>query len=236
MKVTILLSAILFESEIIRKLLKGRKIINGYEFCVLGHLGRRNILIANTGVGGVRCENVLDALLDKYFPSDVLFLGTAGAINPALKIGDVVVANTPIYWILQENEKLMPKIVFGATCPKNDLLGISRGSDTYFFNIFRGSVVTWDEPVINKTMKLWLSNGTGAYCVDMETGYVGQLCKKRKIPFLAVRGISDITNEDENEYGHYHHNKVQAVWNSTIVTLEALSHSSPISMWPIKYL
>lgn len=231
--VTILLSALPFESEIIKTILKEKKVINSSKSWVSGYLGKHHILIAHSGVGGERCKNALGALLNEYPHAEVLFLGTAGALDSPVNIGDVVVANTPISWKSPENEKSMRKMVFGATSPVHDSCGIERGNDSYSFCIFRGSVATWGEPVIDKTVKSWLSSVSGATCVDMETGYGAQLCKKRNVPFLAVRGISDMP-DDEKIYKNSH--VVQAVWNATIVALEALSSPVPVSMWPVKYL
>lgn len=229
--ITILLSALPFESEIIRRLLKGEKVVRGTSW-VSGYLGRRTILLAASGVGGEQCSHVLTALLDEYPDSEVLFLGTAGALDPLIKIGDVMVANTPISWELpEEPEKKSLHKIFGATCPEHDSYGIKRRNDSSF-NVFRGTVATMDEPVFDESVRSWLSTVSGARCVDMETGHGAHLCKKRHIPFLAVRGISDIPEGEPHEYSH----KVQAVWHATLVALEALLSPVPVSVWPIEYL
>lgn len=228
---TILLSAFPFESEIIRRLLKGEKVVRETSW-VSGYIGRRTILLATSGVGGELCSRVLTALLDEYTDSEVLFLGTAGALDPLIKIGDVIVANTPISWELPEEseEKVIHKI-FGATCVEQDLYGIERGND-HSFRVFRGTVATMDEPVFDESVRSWLSTVSGARCVDMETGYGAHLCKNRHIPFLAVRGISDIPDDEPHKYSH----KVHAVWHATLVALEALLSPVPVSVWPIDYL
>lgn len=227
--VTVLLSALSFESEIIRRLLKGEQVVHGTSW-VLGHLGRRTILLAASGVGGEQCTHVLTALLDEYPHSEVLFLGTAGALNPLIGIGDVIVANTPISWRLPE-EKSMPEVIFGATCPEQDSSGIQRGNG-HSFRVFRGTVATLDEPVFDETVRSWLSTVSGAYCVDMETGHGAHLCEKRHIPFLAVRGISDIPDDERCGYSH----TVHAVWHAALVALEALLSPAPVSVWPVTYL
>jgi len=185
--------------------------------------------LAASGVGGEQCSRVLTALLDEYPDSEVLFLGTAGALDPLIGIGDVIVANTSISWELPE-EKSIQKI-FGATCPEHDSCGIKRGNDSSFC-VFRGTVATMDEPVFDESVRSWLSTVSGARCVDMETGHGAHLCKKRHIPFLAVRGISDIPDDEPHKYSH----KVQAVWHATLVALEALLSPVPVSVWPIEYL
>lgn len=223
--VTILLSALPFEGEIIRRLLKGEKVVHGS--WILGYLKERLILLAASGVGGEQCTHVLTAILDEYPHSEVLFLGTAGALNPVIKIGDVVVANRPISWELPEEP--IQKI-FGATCSEHDFSGIKRGDDS--FHIFRGTVATLDEPVFDETLRSWLSTVLRAHCVDMETGYGAHLCKNRNVPFLAVRGISDIPKDGIYKYS----NKAHAVWHAALVALEALLSPVPVSVWPTECL
>lgn len=220
--ITLLLSALPFESEIIEALLK-EKVTN--DEGVSGHLGKRNIRVVTSGVGGEQCTSTLNVLLDEYPDAEVLFLGTAGALNSLVTIGDVVVANTPVCWE-SKNEKMYK--IFGATCFSHSS-GVKRGND-YSFTIFPGKIATWDEPLMDKTVKSWLSDISGAHCVDMETGHGAHLCENRGVPFLAVRGISDTADEIE-EYS-----PVQAVWNATVVALEALLSKEPLSKWPEKLI
>ncbi len=223
--VTILLSALPFEGEIIRRLLKGKKAV--HRSWTLGYLKKRPILLAASGVGGEQCTHVLTAILDEYPHSEVLLLGTAGALDPVIKIGDVVVANTSISWELPEEP--IQKI-FGATWFENDLCSIKRGDNS--FRVFRGTVATLDEPVFDETLRSWLSTVLRAHCVDMETGYGAHLCEKRHIPFLAVRGISDIPKDGIYKYSH----KAHAVWHAALVALEALLSPVPVSVWPTECL
>lgn len=233
-KLTILFSALPFESVIILTLLKGKKALMGSVSGTFGYIGKRYMLVANSGVGSKACKNVIDALLKEFPASDIIFLGTAGAINPKLNIGDVVVANAPVSWESSGDERFIPKTVFGATCSKQNSPGIKRGDEKYSFRIFRGNVVSWETPVFDDTVRSWLFSTTGAHCVDMETGYVAQLCKKKNLSFLTIRGISDKASDDKRDPGYSP--KIHAVWNATIVALEVLSSPASVSMWPIKNL
>ncbi len=67
-------------------------------------------------------------------------------------------------------------------------------------------------------------DATGAYCVDMETGYAVTLLAERNISFLAIRWISDIPGDKEKCGNHF--NKSLAVWNVSFTVLEALSSYS----------
>lgn len=220
--ITLLLSALPFESELIEALLKEKGTNEG----VSGYLGKRSIRVVTSGVGGRQCTSTLNVLLDDYPDAEVLFLGTAGALNSLVTIGDVVVANTPVCWESVENEKI--RKIFGAACFSHSS-GVKRGNN-YSFTVFPGKIATWDEPLMDKTVKSWLFDISGAHCVDMETGYGAHLCENRGVPFLAVRGISDTADEN----GGY--SPVQAVWNATVVALEALLSEGSLSTWPEKLI
>ena len=233
-KLTILFSALPFESVIIRALLKGKKDLTGNVSGTFGNIGKRDVLVPNSGFGSKACKNVIEALLKEFSDSDIIFLGTAGAISPRLNMGDVVVANTPASWESSGDERLMPKTVFGATCSKQNSPGIKRGDDKYSFKVFGGNVVSWHTPVCDDTLKSWLLSTAGAHCVDMETGYAASLCKKNNLSFLTIRGVSDMAGDVNKDHGYTH--KIQAVWNATIVAIEAISSETSVSMWPIDNL
>ncbi len=233
-ELTILFSALPFESAIIHKLLKGKKALTGSVAGTFGYIGNRYLLVANSGVGSKACKNVIDALLKEFPNSEIIFLGTAGAISPRLDMGDVVVANTAVSWESPVDGRLMPKNVFGATCSKQNSPGIKRGDDKYSFKVFGGNVVSWHTPVCDDTLKSWLLSTAGAHCVDMETGYAASLCKKNNLSFLTIRGVSDMAGDVNKDHGYTH--KIQAVWNATIVAIEAISSETSVSMWPIDNL
>ena len=57
-----------------------------------GELHGKKVVVGMTGVGKVMSAMVVQKLIDTYKPEAVIFSGIAGAVNPDLEIGDVVVS------------------------------------------------------------------------------------------------------------------------------------------------
>ena len=57
---------------------------------LLGNLGVEEIVVAHTGVGRAAAEKTVRALLGAYRPRKLFAAGFAGALDPQLKVGDVV--------------------------------------------------------------------------------------------------------------------------------------------------
>ena len=66
-------------------------VVRGYVFHV-GTLNGRQAVVGRSGPGKVNAAIVATLLIDHFNPSVVLFSGTAGAVDPELHPGDVVIA------------------------------------------------------------------------------------------------------------------------------------------------
>jgi len=76
------------------------------------------------------------------------------------------------------------------------------GSITNFeHQILLGRILTGDQFVSKKDIKIQLGKDFEALCVDMESGAVAQVCTRLGVKFLIIRSISDsITDESDMEY------------------------------------
>lgn len=99
----------------------------------------------------------------------VISTGFAGALDSALQIGDIVLA---------ESVRHGRRVYLGET-PLNCPPGVRHGS-----------VVTVDEVVQAPTTKLALAR-FGACAVDMESAAVAAVAAERGLPFYCIRAISD---------------------------------------------
>jgi nucleoside phosphorylase len=189
--------------------------------CWHGYLRGRRLYVVTCGVGGDACEQALAALLDRFPSARVLLVGTAGALNPSLENGDVVVASRAVSWPRQEQEFLTLAPVLGATGKAPGLTEKPHTASGRTFQAVSGSILSWREPVLDASLKARLREHSGADCVDMETGYVARTCAARGVPFLAIRGISDQANAETDELESA--DLAVAIWHATIVAVEALT-------------
>lgn len=125
---------------------------------------RADLTVAHTGMGLEAAASATEALLAKPRPAWVLSGGFAGALDPNLQLGDVLVA---------EN--------FSSP----ELLARNRGR--------RGTLVSQPRPAERVEEKAALFRETGALAVDMETAAIAQACQRAGVPLLSIRAISDTT-------------------------------------------
>ena len=67
--------------------------------------------------------------------------------------------------------------------------------------VILGRILTGDQFISKKDVKIKLGKDFSALCVDMESGAVAQVCSRLNVKFLIIRSISDsITDESDIEY------------------------------------
>jgi adenosylhomocysteine nucleosidase len=59
--------------------------------CVAGTIAGRRVLVAATGVGKVNAAMTTALVIERFSPAAVIFSGVAGALDPELQPGDVVI-------------------------------------------------------------------------------------------------------------------------------------------------
>jgi adenosylhomocysteine nucleosidase len=67
--------------------------VRGYVFRV-GTLNGQQVVVGRSGAGKVNAAIITTLLIGEFGPSAILFSGTAGAVDPALRPGDVVIGAT----------------------------------------------------------------------------------------------------------------------------------------------
>jgi adenosylhomocysteine nucleosidase len=133
-----------------------------------GRAGPVEVVAALTGIGmaaGARCaEEVLEA----GSPDHLIVVGIAGAISPAVAVGDLVVPERVSN--LDTGESLYPAAL-GAHVP-------------------RGTLVSSDAFLRSPAQAAHLAE-RGVVAIDMETAAIGTVCERRGFPWSVFRAISD---------------------------------------------
>lgn len=151
------------------------------------------------GVCKVNAAIAAQILIDKFEVTHIIVTGVAGAINNKLSIGDTVISTKVAYHdvakeILTEYHPWMENEFFEAD---NKLIGLCKKIiDTKEFSqkVFFGKIVT-GEAFITDNGRKEIINRFNPLCVDMETGGIAHVCYVNKIPFIAIRAITDTGEE-----------------------------------------
>ena len=183
-----------------------------------GGLAGTPVELRVTGAGREACHRALPAELDRLRPARVLQLGIAGALDPRLRVGDVVVAR----WKGGGGWPMPRSGGRGDTDQGPAPVGAAPRSRPAF-RVLPGRIASRDEPVVEAALRRRLRDRLGADCVDMETEHVARICRRRGMPLLAVRGISDTAAEPSREGREV--DVAKAVWHATVVAIESLAQA-----------
>jgi len=166
----------------------------------LGALSGKTVALTRCGIGKVNAALCVQILVNMYAVDCVINTGVAGALERKLEIGDVVVSDDVCYHDFDlsafgDSHKETQAIhsIFAADCELVEL-AIRAGNDTNA-NVFRGRIASGDTFVADKQTKDLIRQNLKPLCVDMESAAIGQACIKNKIPFVAIRSVSDKADE-----------------------------------------
>ena len=155
------------------------------EIVPLRKLCRPNLVFLQTGMGCENTERTLRILIRKQPVSAILGVGLAGALSSVLEIGDLVVGQ----------EIRGPSLIV----PPATLANVAQQTQANGLRIHRGTVITQNQMACTAEGKRQLAASmglTGVGCVDMESWAVACVCQESGIPYVIVRGISDIMSEN----------------------------------------
>ena len=166
-----------------------------------GRYGGVEVVVAYSKIGKVFATLTAATLIERYGCDVLLFSGVAGAINPALRIGDLIVATKlcqhdlditafghPFGFVpegkifIQSDEKLRAIA---------DKVAQKKGVE-----LKEGVIATGDQFVADKKRKEWIGKAFGADALEMEGGAVAVVCNALGVPFFVLRSISDAADTD----------------------------------------
>jgi len=134
-------------------------------------------------------------LIDTYGCEAIINAGTAGGMDRNIKLFDIIVSTEAAYWdvhegILTEFHPWMESIYFKAN---EDLIAIAKSvaeKSGIPKKIYFGRIIT-GESFIEDKYRDELKAKFSPLCVDMETASVAHVCYVNRIPYIAVRTITD---------------------------------------------
>lgn len=177
------------------------KEIYGLDFKI-GQIGKKEVVVVKCGVGKVNAARVTQILIDKLNVMYIINVGAAGALNPFLNIGDIVIGNKLVQHDFDitafDHDKGYITGVGDYIYSDNKLVEEFKktmnilSDNTY--NIKTGIIATGDIFCTNIEMKNKIYSKFDADCVEMEGAAIAQVCYLDKVPFIVIRSISDSPN------------------------------------------
>ncbi|HQR46359.1 MAG TPA: hypothetical protein PK598_10140, partial [Thermoanaerobaculia bacterium] len=156
----------------------------GRGFLLRGKIGGANVLLGMTGDGPARAAASVSFLLGEFPVSLLVGAGAAGALDPSLRAGEILVASR----VVEEAGE--------AAAPDASLVSRAVG-----LGARAATFVTVSRPVCSSREKGDLASrfrvpGSAPAVVDMESAAWGRAAAGRGVPFLLLRAVSDTLGED----------------------------------------
>jgi len=193
------------EVTLLRDKIENRKTLSvaGCEIYT-GILNGTDVALLKSGIGKTSVALGTTLLLQLCQPDVIINTGSAGGLAPSLKVGDIVVSDEVRYHDADVT-------AFGyapgqmAGCPESftadaALIAAAEQSITALdLHAVRGLVVSGDA-FINGAEPLARIRNTfpQAVAVEMEATAIGHVCHQFGVPFVVVRAISDVADQESH--------------------------------------
>lgn len=161
-----------------------------------GVLAGQDVILATCGIGKVNAARVTVALIAAGAEA-LVFTGVAGALDPELRPGDVVVSTD----CLQHDVDVTalgyaPGEIPGETHAwaadgRLHELALAACADLADIRAYPGRILSGDTFLADPSRAAQLREEFGGSCVEMEGAAVAQVCAATDIPFVVIRSISD---------------------------------------------
>lgn len=159
------------------------------------------IVLAYSKIGKVNAGLTAAMMIEKFGAEMLLFSGVAGAVNPQLKIGDLIAATHLCQHDLDITAFGHPHgfVPEGKVYvePSQDLLHIAKKvADEKGITLKGGIIATGDQFIADPERKEWIKKTFEADAIEMEGASVAVVCDALNVPFFVLRAISDTADTD----------------------------------------
>lgn len=167
-----------------------------------GEISQQTVILVRSGIGKVQAGMTTGLLLAQYAPDVVLNTGSAGGIGQELKIGDVVISSEVAYHDVDATAfgyviGQLPQQPARFKADSDWVARVQRAAAAVKLASRTGLIVSGDQFVSSQAAsKKILANFPGALASEMEGAAIGQVATQFKVPFVVIRAMSDVGDED----------------------------------------
>jgi adenosylhomocysteine nucleosidase len=166
-----------------------------------GKLVGKEVVLVRSGIGKVNAAVCTQILIDDFDVDEVIFTGVAGAVDPTLDVGDIVISNEvaqhdiDVTGFGREYGEIpgLDRVFFEAEKRLVDLAKeagekVTADED---IKVLIGRILSGDQFIADRDKVTWLEETFAGHCTEMEGAAVGQVCFLNSKPFVIIRSMSD---------------------------------------------
>lgn len=137
-------------------------------------------------------------LIDRFGVDAIIFTGVAGALDPTLNIGDIVISSD-----CQQHDMDASPLGFArgvipfadrSVFPADERLiklAAEAGESVAEGRVLIGRVLSGDQFIADRELVRKLHTEMGGACIEMEGSAVAQVCAMNGLPYVVIRSMSD---------------------------------------------
>lgn len=150
-------------------------------------IGDLDLILLQSGMGPINAEAATRALLEATSPDLIINFGLGGAVAPGPQVADLVVATRLLVSDgVTFSEQNGPDLSFADEF-------MARTGNSY---CHRGTFITTGETMPKAALRDALPENTETPVLEMETAAIARVACEHGIPLLAIRAISDDSDEE----------------------------------------
>ena len=170
-----------------------------------GKLCSKDVVLVESGIGKVNAAISTTLLISQFKVEKIIFTGVAGAVNPKIKVTDIVIGTDLVESDMDVtaggNYKLgeIPRMKSSYFKADPYLFTLAESVAIKLFGsdkVYKGRIISRDEFVASSEKVNKLREIFSAECVEMEGAAVAHVCEVMNIPFIVIRSISDKADDE----------------------------------------
>ncbi|NLM00776.1 MAG: 5'-methylthioadenosine/adenosylhomocysteine nucleosidase [Treponema sp.] len=197
---------------------------------ILGKNANVDVVLVKSGIGKVSAGICTQILCTVFNVDAIINTGIAGAICEDLQIFDIVLSKDAMFHDVDVTGFgyplcQMPGMPLKFTASET-LLKIAQENvepcilnkvNGKCVNVFLGTIATGDQFINSNVAKKRIAENTQAKCCEMEGAAIAQGATMNNVPFLIIRCISDMSNDNGEKTYTFNEDKAAEICSSFVL-------------------
>jgi adenosylhomocysteine nucleosidase len=192
-----------------------------------GRISGRPVVVSRSGVGKTQSAMLAQHLIDQERPSRLIFTGVAGALDPELVLGDMVIGEAAVHHdmdctLMGFAPGQIPYTEYRTIAADPALVACAQSVVPLHGRSVTGLILTGDQLIGSAEVRDRLVATFGGQAVEMEGASVALVAAINAVPFLLLRTISDHADESVADFGQVLSVAAENSWHYLTVILRDL--------------